>query len=135
MSKINRFAGKWGEEMEWSGARVRRYDSELAAGVTENWLIGKAEGARNFAIRYYEVAVDGRTAQENHNHDHGIVIVRGQGKVLIADEWHDFGVGDVVYVSPDEQHQLVNTGAEPMGFLCVIPAVRKKKGKEVWAEG
>lgn len=135
MSAINRFDGEWGERMAWSGARMRHYDSDVAAGVTENWLIGKAEGARNFAIRYYEVEVDGRTVQEEHAHDHGIVVLRGKGRVLLSDEWHDIGVGDVVYIEPNARHQLLNTGEGPLGFICVIPAVRKKKGKEVWAEG
>lgn len=135
MSAINKFDGEWGERMEWSGARVRRYDGDSAAGVTENWLVGKAEKARNFAIRYYEVDADGRTNEEEHIHDHGIVVLRGQGKVLLGSEWHEIGVGDVVYIEPNQRHQLLNTGAGPLGFICVIPAVRKKKGKDVWAEG
>ena len=135
MSAINKFEGVWGERMEWDGARVRRYDGVDAAGVTENWLIGKAEAARNFAIRYYEVGVDGRTKQEAHEHDHGSVVLRGQGRVLLDSDWNEIAQGDVVYIAPNELHQLMNTGPEPLGFLCVIPAVRKKKGEKVWAEG
>jgi len=134
MSIINHFNGLWGERMEWDGARVRRYDGVDAGGVTENWLIGKAEAARNFAIRYYEVAVDGRTKQEEHEHDHGIVVLRGQGRVLLDSDWNEIAQGDVVYIAPNERHQLMNTGQEPLGFLCVIPAVRKKNGEKVWAE-
>jgi quercetin dioxygenase-like cupin family protein len=134
MSVINKFDGMWGERMEWEGARVRHYDGDAAAAVRENWLIGKAEAARNFAIRYYEVGVDGRTKQEEHEHDHGIVVLHGQGRVLLDNDWNEIAQGDVIYISPNERHQLVNTGAEPLGFLCVITAVRKKNGKDVWAE-
>jgi len=134
MSAINRFSGEWGELFSWDGARVRRYESEAAAGVTETWLVGKAEQARNFAIRYYEIDVNGRSKQEEHAHDHGIIFLRGEGKVLLEDAWHDVTQGDVVYIAPDEPHQIVNRGQEALGFLCVIPAVRVKKGEKVWAE-
>ncbi len=134
MSAVNRFIGQWGEQMSWSGARVRRYGGDGPVGVTENWLIGKAEGARNFAIRYYELDVDGRSREEMHAHDHGIVVLRGQGAVLLENAWHDVSAGDVVYIEPDMRHQLVNKGQEPFGFLCVIPALRHKKEKDVWAE-
>lgn len=135
MSMINRFNGDWGERMAWSGARVRHYGGDVVSEVTESWLIGKAENAHNFAVRYYEVVVDGHSKLEEHTHDHGIIVLRGEGKVLLGDTWHDIGVGDVVYIEPDERHQLANLGTEPLGFICVIPAVRKKKGKDIWAEG
>ena len=134
MSTINRFSGEWGELFSWHGSRVRRYDGDKATGVKETWLIGKAEKARNFAIRYYELDVNGRSRMENHAHDHGILFLCGKGRVLLGDVWHDVAQGDVVYISPDEQHQIVNRGQEQLGFLCVIPAVRVKKGEKVWAE-
>jgi mannose-6-phosphate isomerase-like protein (cupin superfamily) len=38
---------------------------------------------------------------------------------------HEVQVGarDVVYVPGDEVHQFRAVGDEPLGFLCVIPAV------------
>ena len=74
---LHKFMGEWGEKLEWAGARSRNYDSEVAAGVTETWLIGKAEQARNFALRYYEIEKDGYSRKEQHEHDHGIVISPG----------------------------------------------------------
>ena len=134
MSAVNKFSGEWGELFSWSGARSRRYVGERAAAVTETWLIGKAEKARNFAVRYYEVDARGHTNLEEHAHDHGILFLRGQGRVLLGDEWHDVTQGDVVYIAPDERHQIVNSGEGALGFICVIPAVRMKHEKKVWAE-
>lgn len=135
MSVINKFSGEWGTLFSWLGARTRHYNSETAVGVTETWLIGKSEKARNFAVRYYEVDAGGHTNLEEHAHDHGIVFLRGQGQVLLAEDWHEVVQGDVVYIAPDERHQIVNTGEEALGFLCVIPAIRLKEGEKVWAEG
>ncbi len=131
---IHKFIGDWGKRLEWSGARSRFYDGENAKGVTETWLVGKAEKANNFAIRYYSVEIGGNTVEEHHEHDHGIIILQGEATVLLGDEKVDVAKGDVVYIPPNVQHQLVNRGQETMGFICVIPAHRNKAGKDVWAD-
>jgi ribulose-bisphosphate carboxylase large chain len=33
---------------------------------------------------------------------------------------------DVVHISPNTPHQLLNPFDEPFGFLCVVPAKRDK---------
>ncbi len=134
MSAIHKFQPD-GTSFKWGGARSRRYrDADDVRGVTENWLVGKAEDARNFAIRYYEVAPGGFSHAEEHAHDHGVVLLRGKARLILNDEEFVIEPFDVAYISPNDFHQLVNIGEEPMGFLCVIPAHRQKKGKDVWAE-
>jgi len=132
-NNVKKFSGKWGEEYNWDGPRTRRYNME-AGPVDETWLIGKIDGAENFAIRYYHVAGSAVTKLEEHHHDHGIVILHGKGQVLIGETEHPVEQGDVVYIPPDTQHQVRNGTDKPLGFLCVIPAKRKKKGKIVWSE-
>jgi quercetin dioxygenase-like cupin family protein len=134
MGLIHRFTGKWGERFGWSGARVRQYGLGASEGVTETWLIGKAEEAQNFALRYYEIDPGGHSRQETHAHDHGIVFVSGQGRVLLGEASHDVAQGDVVYIRPYTLHQIINTGPAMLGFLCIIPARREKAGEIVWAE-
>lgn len=131
---IHKFKGEWGQLFEWEGARVRQYNTEEVHGVTETWLVGKAEGAENFAIRYYELEPGTHSRQEQHAHDHGILLLRGAGRVQIADEQFPVATGDVVYIPPNVLHQVLNTGPEPLGFICVIPAKRSKSGQVVWAE-
>lgn len=132
---IRRFTGKWSDEPRWDGMRSRTYPTSTEyAEVTENWLIGKAEGAQNFAVRYYHIGAGGFSIKEQHAHDHGIIILHGMGEVLIGEEKHPFKQGDVIYIPPDIEHQLVNTGESPMGFICIIPAKRKKRGEIVWAD-
>jgi len=134
MGIIHKFTGNWPTDPNWDGARSRVYHAEGVAAVNETWLIGKAEGAENFAMRYYQVGVGGSSKREQHAHDNGILIISGEGEVLLGEEWHPISQGDVVYIPPDIEHQLVNRGETPMGFLCVIPARRKKQGETVWAE-
>ena len=134
MGTIHKFIGKWGEELKWDGARSRVYHSDDVGGVTETWMIGKPEKAENFAMRYYKVEVGGNSKKEHHPHDHGILFLHGEGKVFLDGETHTISQGDVVYIPPNIEHQIINTGETPLGFLCIIPARRKKQGVEVWAD-
>ncbi|MBN2044562.1 MAG: cupin domain-containing protein [Anaerolineales bacterium] len=132
---VRKMTGEWNRTPKWEGMRSRVYPTgNQYAEVTENWLIGKKEGAENFAVRYYHIGAGGFSRKEHHAYDHGVIILHGKGEVLIGEEKKPFSQGDVIYIPPDIEHQLINTGKEPMGFLCIIPAKRKKNGQIVWAD-
>jgi quercetin dioxygenase-like cupin family protein len=134
MGTIRKFNGDWEKIFKWDGARTRMYQSEEVNQVSETWIIGKKEGAENFAFRYYEVGPKGYTRKEQHPYDHGILILQGKGEVLLDEETHRIRRGDILHIPPELLHQLTNTGQDPLGFLCVIPARREKGGEIVWAE-
>jgi quercetin dioxygenase-like cupin family protein len=131
---IHKFTGDWEREFSWEGARTRLYQKTETNQVSETWMIGKKEGAENFAFRYYQLSPGSRSNQEQHAYDHGILVLQGSGEVQLGDETHPVSRGDVIYIPPDELHQLVNSGDNPLGFICVIPARREKGGRTVWAE-
>jgi len=62
------------------------------------------------------------------------MFVRGTGEVLLGDEVVPVKQGDVIYIAPDERHQIRNTGEDVLGWVCVIPARRVKQDQVVWAE-
>jgi quercetin dioxygenase-like cupin family protein len=110
-------------EFDWEGVNTSLYPADRQMkGVSVRWLIGPAEGAANFAVRYFEIEPDGWTSLDQHAHDHGVVVLRGKGLALLGAEECQVAFGDVVYIPPHEVHQLRNTGEEPLGFLCVIPS-------------
>jgi quercetin dioxygenase-like cupin family protein len=114
-------------QFDWEGVKSSHYPPGKAAeGVSVRWLIGQAEKAPNFALRYFEIEPGGWSALDQHAHDHGVMIFRGQGQVLLNEETFNVSFGDVVYIPPDEIHQFRNTGDEPLGFLCIIPPKEKK---------
>lgn len=133
MTAIHKLSSDWKDKLTWNSAHTRIYPMHNGS-VLETWLIGKAENAQNFAIRYYNVSVGSSTREESHAHDHGIVILHGKALVTLEDEEHKAGTGDVIYISPNTKHQLKNIGTENLGFICVIPARRMKGANEVWAE-
>jgi len=107
----------------WDGVEVEPY---RGGGATEGScravLVGPKDGAAHFAIRYFEIPPKGQSSFEQHDHDHGIVILRGRARVLLGWEVQEVGRGDVIYIPPNEQHQFENIADEPFGFLCVIPS-------------
>ena len=120
MGVIHRYRG----DFDWEGVEVGRYPPEKnMKGVSVRYLFGPQEKAPNFAFRYFEVEPGGYTSLDQHAHDHGVVVQRGQGRMRLGDEEFDISSGDAVYVPGDEVHQFHNTGDEPFGFFCVIPAL------------
>lgn len=138
MGTIHRFTGKIGEVYNWEGQRFRDYGKQPGAseGATVRWLIGKAEQAPTFALRYFEIMPGGHSAAEQHPYEHGVIIMRGKALVQLGDEQFEVEPHDVIFIPPDEYHQLVNPSAdEVLGFFCIIPAHRRKGGEMVYAEG
>lgn len=45
-------------------------------------------------------------------------ILAGQGRMQIADEVCNVGPGDAIAIPPGARHQITNTGAETLRFLC-----------------
>jgi quercetin dioxygenase-like cupin family protein len=95
---------------------------EGALGVRMRMLIGPAEGAGVFHMRHFEVAPGGHTPHHEHDYEHEVLILKGSGSVKGAAGDQPCHAGDVVWMPPNERHQFVNTGREPLEFICLIPA-------------
>lgn len=106
----------------WDDVEVMQVTDAPVAGVTRQILIGEHEGSANFIIRYFELPPGGASAFHRHENEHGVVVLRGRGRVRIGDHEQDISFGDAVYVPPDEIHQFRNAGDEPFGFTCTIKA-------------
>ena len=94
---------------------------EGAAGVEMRMMVGRDDGAPNFAMRHFTVAPGGHSPRHQHNYEHEVYVLEGQAKVEQNGEFHDLQAGDVVFVEPNTVHQFVNTGAAPFKFLCLVP--------------
>src|SRR5215468_3816460 len=98
-------------EWRWEGVELEAYPT---TGVTKQVLIGPADGARRFAMRYFELAPGSVSSLDTHPHDHGVLVLCGEGIVRLGEIHRPIGVGDVVYVSSGEIHQFTNTGSAPL---------------------
>ena len=96
--------------------------------ITRQTILGEAEGEErlNFLTRYFEVQPGGYSSLEHHEHPHAVVIIRGEGEVILKDRVEPVGLHDCVYISPHTYHQFHATGAEPLGFLCIVDRERDR---------
>jgi quercetin dioxygenase-like cupin family protein len=94
------------------------------AGVSKfkvRWLITKEMGAKNFAMRLFEVQSGGYSPLHKHAWEHEVFILEGEGALFDGEKATPFKPNDVVFVPSDEWHQFKNTSKNTLKFLCLIP--------------
>ena len=111
-------------DYEWPGVNIKEYKPGVSLDVSRRTLL--EPNTTKFEVRYFEVGIDGHTSFEQHQHEHCVVVIRGNGKVRLGEEWSDISVHDTVYVGPMVPHQFRNTGVEPFGILCVVDRERDR---------
>ncbi|MFQ6090166.1 MAG: cupin domain-containing protein [Candidatus Bipolaricaulia bacterium] len=100
---------------------AERVEMEGTEGATIRWLIAEREGAPNFYMRLFELAPGGHSPRHRHDYEHEIFILEGQGTALEEGEEHRIGPGYFLFIPPNAEHQLRNTGDAVLKFLCIIP--------------
>ena len=138
MGTIHKFTGDRDRHYAWEGQRTQDYGKQpgIMEGTVLHWLIGKAEGAPTFAIRYFEIPPGGSSNAEQHPYEHGVIVMRGIASVTTGEKQTPIQPFDIVYIAPDEWHQFTNiSDDETFGAFCTIPAYREKGGETVYAEG
>ena len=87
------------------------------------WVIGKPEGAPNFAMRVVEFQPGAVFDTHQHPYEHEIFVLEGEGVVHGPDGELAMQPGVAIYVPPDEPHGYRNTGEDALRFICVIPHI------------
>ena len=84
-------------------------------------LVGRDDGAPNFAMRVFDVEAGGQTPHHQHNYEHEIMVLDGTGVAVCGDTPHAVTAGDVIFVTANELHQFRNTGDTTFRFMCIVP--------------
>lgn len=79
-----------------------------------------------FEVRYFEIKPGGCSSLEYHNHSHVVISLKGKGRVRLGTKSYTLKYLDILYIAPDEIHQLSNPYKEPFGFLCIVDSERDK---------
>ncbi|MHA1833631.1 MAG: cupin domain-containing protein [Candidatus Baldrarchaeia archaeon] len=104
--------------------KAEEVTEEGAAKTKIRWLIDEKTGAKNFFMRMFEVEPGGYTPLHMHPWEHEIFILEGEGTVVGEEGERKVGPGDVIFIPPNEKHQLKNTGNQKFKFLCLIPSTK-----------
>jgi len=108
--------------INYTSVTPTRYNNEQAKEIVGRVVIGKNDGAQNFCMRIFEMGPGGNTPKHAHPWEHEVFIHAGVGEVYGNGKWNPISSGHVLFIPPDEEHQLRNTGKELFVFACVIPA-------------
>jgi quercetin dioxygenase-like cupin family protein len=108
--------------MPYSNARANHFDGGQVKGVTGRVLLGREDGAEKFCMRLFEIAPGGYTPKHSHDWEHEIFVHSGEGTVFNGGEWVPVSTGTVLFIPPNEEHQLKNVAESPFVFVCLIPS-------------
>lgn len=114
------------KHVHYTDVEAEKPDEEGAENVTIRWLITKKDGAKNFAMRLFELQRGGCSPWHQHDWEHEVFILEGKGKLVSEKGEEELKPGDVVFVPPMEWHQFKQDGKEILKFLCLIPYKDKK---------
>jgi quercetin dioxygenase-like cupin family protein len=121
MGTVHHFSGSTeNDEYEWEDIIPESYAAKAFEGVVKHVLVGPKDGAPNFVVRYFQLEPGSSSRLERHAHDHGVVILHGEARVQLNDDFFTIGPMDSVYVAGNDLHQFSNIGEKSLGFICVI---------------
>lgn len=110
-------------------AQMNPVQMEGVQGASMAVMVGRSDGAPNFALRSFAVEPGGHTPRHSHDYEHEVFIVSGSGTILLGDETKQIRPGDVIYVKADLEHQFrAALGGQPLRFLCMVPVERNCGG-------
>lgn len=92
-------------------------------GIRMAVMVGRSDGAPNFALRAFDVEPGGHSPRHQHDYEHEVYVVEGGGEVLLEGAYRPLRSGDVVYVPANHEHHF-RAGDRGMKFLCLIPMSR-----------
>jgi quercetin dioxygenase-like cupin family protein len=99
------------------------FDNDQAKGVAGRVVVGKADGASNFCMRIFEIAPGGNTPKHAHPWEHEMFIHAGSGEIFGNGKWNPVAPGTVIFMPPDEEHQVRNIGKELLILACLVPSI------------
>jgi len=85
------------------------------------WVISDKDGAENFAMRVFEIQPGGHTPLHQHDWEHEIFVLEGEGVTKNKKNKVQFKKGDVFFIPSMEWHQFQNTSDKLLKIICLIP--------------
>ncbi len=98
-------------------------------GVTAKLALTKDDGCPRYTMRLMEIEPGGHTAMHAHAEEHEFYFLEGEPAVVDGSGKETrLRVGDFLYVSPNEPHQIKNVGNAKMKTIWTIPILPGRDG-------
>jgi len=83
-------------------------------------LVGKGDGAPNFAMRRFIMGAGGGMPRHTNRVEHEQYVLRGRARIAVGDDVHEVAAGDVLYIPAGTPHSY-EVVEGPFEFLCMVP--------------
>ncbi len=115
------------ENYEWENVPILTYKEEGThfKSITRQ-ILAEGLGDVPCQLRYFEIASEGHSTLEHHQHTHLVIIFRGEGEVLLGSKIYSLQEKDVITIPAHTWHQFRATKGTPFGFLCMVNIERDK---------
>jgi mannose-6-phosphate isomerase-like protein (cupin superfamily) len=91
-------------------------------GIRHTTLAGADNGLARLSVWRQTIAAGEATPPHRHDCEEVVVILSGHGELHVAGSVHRFGPDTTLVLQPDVDHQIVNTGTEPLTSIAVFSA-------------
>lgn len=126
MSRVHRF-----REGQWEDIEVRPYKpdpKDRFRKIVRMVLAGEhPEETFGFQVRYFLLEPGGFSSLERHQHEHVVIVLEGEGEVLLEDQVFPLQPFDLVRIGPWTLHRFRNrSSSKRFGFLCIVDRDRDR---------
>ncbi|MSP03937.1 MAG: cupin domain-containing protein [Acetobacteraceae bacterium] len=115
------------QDCRWDAVEHLPYKEEgssLFKAISRQVLFDEPELACQ--LRYFEMDAGGYSTLERHEHMHAVMILRGHGVCLVAEEVCAVKPLDLITIPAWAWHQFRANAGEPMGFMCMVNQTRDR---------
>ncbi len=100
------------------------------SGFKARFLLTAEDGCPRYAMRLMEIASGGYTSFHNHQEEHEMYFLEGEGVLRTDTGECRIRAGDALLLMPCEHHQIRNTGSGMLRMICTVPLLPGKTGRE-----
>ena len=108
--------------VKYSEIQLQDVTMEGVKDVLKANVIGAAQGWNENTMRVFRIKPGGYTPHHQHDWEHVNYVIKGKGRLTIADEIYELSERDFAFVPPNTKHQFRNPYDDDFEFICIIPA-------------
>ena len=97
--------------------------TERAPGITVSSMVNEETGATQISSGMVSYAPGSSIATHYHNAEESVIVIEGEGILVIQGEEHHVKAYDAAFITPGAQHRMINTGDRPFKLVWTYATI------------